>query len=415
MTTPRVRIIARYWIKFRQFFLKEDHVPEGIDWPIDMKKTEQLSSFLYDISEKENGEITIYLKERIDIYKSASILKNLTFLIKAKPPFSMIVDLAGVIYFDDYGALLLFKLKNLITAKKGDFNIINAGDMVNKTLSMIDFDSHGKTVAGKGKKPLNIFVHLGESTIEHALNIRFLLSFFGSVVISLVHVLFHPKSLRIDDTLLCMKKTGVDALPIVGLISFLLGLIMAFVSSIQLQDFGANIYVASLVGLVMVPELGPIMTAIVVSGRSGSAFAAEIGSMKISEEIDALFTMGFDPTLFLAVPRIVASIIVIPILTLFSDIFAVAGGLVVGVLMLDLTPTSYMSQTLATLTFFDVSWGMLKSSIFAVLIASVGCLRGFQAGRGAASVGNAATSAVVSGIFLIILFDSIFAVIRCYW
>ncbi|MEA3280449.1 MAG: ABC transporter permease, partial [Thermodesulfobacteriota bacterium] len=200
-----------------------------------------------------------------------------------------------------------------------------------------------------------------------------------------------------------------------GLISFLLGLIMAFVSSIQLQDFGANIYVASLVALVMVSELGPIMTAIVVAGRSGSAFAAEIGSMKISEEIDALYTMGFDPTLFLAVPRIVASIIVVPILTLFSDIFAVAGGLVVGVLMLDLTPTSYMSQTLETLTLFDVSWGMLKSSIFAVLIASVGCLRGFQAGGGAASVGNAATSAVVSGIFLVILFDSIFAVIRCYW
>ncbi len=415
MTTPRVRIIARYWIKFRRFFLKEDHVPEGIDWPIDMKKTEQLSSSLYDISEKENGEITIHLKERIDIYKSASILKNLTSLIKEKPPFSMIVDLAGVTYFDDYGALLLFKSKNLITAKKGSFNIINAGDRVNKTLSIIDFDSHGKTVADKGKKPVNIFVHLGESTIEHALNIRFLLSFFGSVVISLVHVLFHPKSLRIDDTLLCMKKTGVDALPIVGLISFLLGLIMAFVSSIQLQDFGANIYVASLVGLVMVPELGPIMTAIVVSGRSGSAFAAEIGSMKISEEIDALFTMGFDPILFLAVPRIVALIIVVPILTFFSDIFAVAGGLMVGVLMLDLTPSSYMKQTLETLTLFDVSWGMLKSSIFAVLIASVGCLRGFQAGGGGASVGNAATSAVVSGIFLIILFDSIFAVIRCYW
>ncbi len=380
-----------------------------------MKKPEQLSSPLYDISEKENGEITIHLKERIDIYKSASILKNLTLLIKTKSPFSMTIDLAGVTYLDDYGALLLFKLKNLITAKKGGFNIINADTRANKTLSMVDPDSYRRPVADKGKNPANIFVHLGKSTIETASNLRFLISFFGSVVISMVHVLFHPKSLRIDDTLLCMKKTGVDALPIVGLISFLLGLIMAFVSSIQLQDFGANIYVASLVALVMVFELGPIMTAIIVSGRSGSAFAAEIGSMKISEEIDALFTMGFNPTLFLAVPKIVALIIVVPILTFFSDIFAIAGGLVVGVLMLDLTPTSYMSQTLETLTLFDVLWGMFKSSIFAVLIASVGCLRGFQAHGDAASVGNAATSAVVSGIFLIILFDSIFAVIRCYW
>lgn len=415
MTTPPVRTIARYRIKFRQFFLKEYHVSEGIDRQINMKKAEQLTSSLYDISEKENGEITIHLKERIDIYKSASILKNLTSLIRAKPPLYMTVDLAGVTYLDDYGAMLLLELKKLIAAKNGGFNIINADAGANKTLSMVDPDSHGQPVADKGKKPANIFVHLGDSTIENALNLRFLISFFGSVVISLVHVLFHPKSLRIDDTLLCMKKTGVDALPIVGLISFLLGLIMAFVSSIQLQDFGANIYVASLVALVMVSELGPIMTAIIVAGRSGSAFAAEIGSMKISEEIDALFTMGFNPTLFLAIPRILASIIVVPILTFFSDIFAVAGGLVVGVLMLDLTPTSYMSQTLETLTLFDVLWGMLKSSIFAVLIAGVGCLRGFQAHGSAASVGNAATSAVVSGIFLIILFDSIFAVIRCYW
>lgn len=401
--------------EFRQFFLKEYHVPEGIDRQINMKKAEQLTSSLYDISEKENSEITIHLKERIDIYKSASILKNLTSLIRANPPLYITVDLAGVTYLDDYGAMLLLELRKLIAAKNGGFNIINADARANKTLSMVDSDSHGKPVADKGKKPANIFVHLGESTIENALNLRFLISFAGSVVISLVHVLFHPKSLRIDDTLLCMKKTGVDALPIVGLISFLLGLIMAFVSSIQLQDFGANIYVASLVALVMVSELGPIMTAIVVAGRSGSAFAAEIGSMKISEEIDALFTMGFNPTLFLAIPRIVASIIVVPILTFFSDIFAVAGGLVVGVLMLDLTPTSYMSQTLETLTLFDVLWGMLKSSIFAVLIAGVGCLRGFQAHGSAASVGNAATSAVVSSIFLIILFDSIFAVIRCYW
>jgi phospholipid/cholesterol/gamma-HCH transport system permease protein len=190
---------------------------------------------------------------------------------------------------------------------------------------------------------------------------------------------------------------------------------MAFMSSVQLRQFGANIYVASLVSLAMVRELGPIMTAIIVAGRSGSAFAAEIGTMKISEEVDALYTMGFDPTRFLVVPKIVASIIVVPILTLFSDLLAIVGGLVVGVLMLDLTVNAYISQTLKTLTLFDVFWGLLKSGVFAFLIALVGCLRGFQVRGGAAAVGQATTSAVVSSIFLIILTDSIFAIILRYW
>ena len=137
--------------------------------------------------------------------------------------------------------------------------------------------------------------------------------------------------------------------------------------------------------------------------------------MKISEEVDALVIMGLDPTLFLAVPRIIASIIVVPLLTLFSDLFAVAGGLVVGVFMLDLSTTSYLNQTIKTLTLFEVTWGLMKSIVFAFLISWIGCLRGFQTRGGADAVGNAATSAVVSSIFLIILFDSIFAVMRSYW
>jgi len=212
-----------------------------------------------------------------------------------------------------------------------------------------------------------------------------------------------------------MQRVGVDGLPIVALISFLMGLIMAFMSSVQLQQFGANIYVASLVGLAMTRELGPIITAIIVAGRSGSAFAAEIGTMKISEEVDALFTMGFNPVLFLVVPKLIAALVMVPILTLFSDLFAIIGGLLVGISMLDLTVNSYMAQTIKTLTLFDVFWGVLKSGVFAVLITWIGCLRGFQVRGGAASVGQATTSAVVSSIFLIILTDSIFSVILRYW
>jgi len=224
-----------------------------------------------------------------------------------------------------------------------------------------------------------------------------------------------PRTLRVGDTIVNMRLVGVQALPIVGLISFLLGLIMAFMSSVQLKQFGANIYVASLVSLSMTRELGPIMTAIIVAGRSSSAFAAEIGSMKISEEIDALFTMGINPHQYLVLPRVIAAFLMVPLLTLFSDVFAIAGGLVVGTSMLGLTVDGYLNQTLKTLSLFDVFWGLFKSGIFALFLAWIGCLRGFQVREGADDVGRATTSAVVTSIFMIIFLDSIMVVILRYY
>jgi phospholipid/cholesterol/gamma-HCH transport system permease protein len=211
-----------------------------------------------------------------------------------------------------------------------------------------------------------------------------------------------------------MKRAGVEGLPIVGLISFLLGLIIAFMSSLQLKQFGANIYVASLVGVAMVSELGPIMTAIIVAGRSGSAFAAEIGTMKVNEEVDALVAMGFDPTQFLAVPKVLAAMITVPILTLYSDFFGIIGGLVVGVLGLDLTVYTYVRETMSVISVTSIFKSLLKSVVFAVLIAGIGCQRGFQVRGGAQAVGSATTSAVVAGIFLIVVTDSAFAILFTY-
>jgi len=380
-----------------------------------MKKSQTPSSGFYDISERDNGELFVRLKGRLDVKNAAAILKTLSSEVKTLSPSSLVVDIDQVTAFDDYGALILFELKHLLPLDNDSFRIENVSSKPEEILAQVNFDEQEKCAIPQKKRAVNILVRLGDATIRHLDNIRFMVSFIGSVVLSFLHVLFHPKSLRVEDTIDAMEKTGVDALPIVALISFLLGLIIAFMSSLQLQQFGANIYVASLVALAMTSELGPIMTAIIVAGRSGSAFAAEIGTMKIYEEIDALFTMGFNPTLFLTVPKILASIIVVPLLTLFSNLFGVAGGLVVGVFMLGLTPGTYISQTIETLTLFEVLWGLTKSVIFAVLIAWIGCLRGFQTRGGAAGVGNAATSAVVTSIFLIVLFDSIFAVIRSYW
>ena len=369
----------------------------------------------YEVSESDQGGITLQIQGRMDVFNAASMLKELASLLEDRLAASLTVDLEKVTYLDDFGALVLVELRKIMTGKNGSFHLRNASDEVKEILSILNFDSIKERASSAEKQRQGFFVRLGEVVFRRVSSLGYLFSFIGSVCLSLVYVCLHPKSLRRDDTLLYMQKTGVDALPIVGLISFLLGLIMAFMSSIQLRQFGANIYVASLVSLAMARELGPIMTAIIVAGRSGSAFAAEIGTMVISEEVDALFTMGFDTTRFLVIPRIVASVIVVPLLILFSDLFAIAGGLVVGVFMLDLTVNAYITQTIWTLTLFDVSWGFLKGAIFGLLIAWIGCLRGLQVRGGAASVGRATTSAVVSSIFSIILTDSILVVILSYW
>ena len=367
------------------------------------------------IEKTQPGVYTIRFYEKIDTLTADAVIKRIRTLKKNNASFSLVVDIGDITNFDDFSAITLLEIKQQIDGPNNDFKIIHVNTDAADILSNINFNTCEIPPPLKQKEKSNFIFQLGESTITHGINVRFMVSFLGSVILSFFRVITHPGSLRINDTISSMEKTGVNAVPIIALISFLLGLVIAFMSSLQLQQFGANLYVASLVSIAMVSELGPIMTAIVVAGRSGSAFAAEIGSMKISEEIDALVIMGFDPAHFLALPRIISAVVVVPILTLFSDLFAVMGGLVVGVFMLNLTAGSYISQTIKTLTLFEVTWGLTKSIIFAVLIAWIGCLRGFQTQGGASAVGDAATSAVVTSIFFIILFDSFFAIVRSYW
>ncbi len=376
-----------------------------------MDDFKDIQSCQYEISESDDGEITIYLQGKVDSSNASEMIELFGSLIKDRRPVSLTVDLKKVTYLDDFGALVLVELRDMITAAKGQFNLKNAREEV---LFILNSGALAETPPLIKVRHPSMFIRFGDAILRFGTEVKYQISFVGSVCLAFVYSFLHPKTLRMDDTFLYMQKTGVDAVPIVGMISFMMGLIMAFMSSIQLQMFGANIYVASLVSLAMTRELGPIMTAIVVAGRSGSSFASEIGTMKISEEVDALFTMGFDPTRYLVVPKIMASVFVVPILTLFSDVFAILGGLTVGVFMLDLTANAYILQTLKTLSLFDILLGIFKSAVFALLISWIGCLRGFRVKGGAAGVGQATTSAVVSSIFLIIAFDSIFAVILRY-
>ena len=371
------------------------------------------SAWDYSIDANDAGGHIVRLSGSLSIETASDCLKTLTAELKKTAP-PVYFDLAHISVLDDYGALVLFELKHALKIPDNQFQIINPPQSYKKTLSLVNFDLDERCSVISGQPKTNIIVGFGAATIEALANIKFLIAFIGAIALSILQVFKRPRSLRGHDTITYMKTTGVDALPVVALISFLLGLIIAFMSSLQLKQFGANIYVASLVAMAMVSELGPIMTAIVVAGRTGSAYAAEIATMKISEEIDALFTMGFDPTLFLVIPRLIASFITIPLLTVFANFFGIAGGLLIGITMLDLTAGAYITQTIDTLTIFELLWGLMKSCVFAVLISGVGCLKGFQAKGGASAVGNAATAAVVNSIFLIILFDSMFAVIRSY-
>jgi phospholipid/cholesterol/gamma-HCH transport system permease protein len=207
-----------------------------------------------------------------------------------------------------------------------------------------------------------------------------------------------------------VQQCGPEAVGIVSLIAFLVGVILAFMGAVQLSRFGASIYVADLVGIGMVREMGAMMTAIIMSGRTGAAFAAELGTMKVTQEIDALTTMGISPPEFLVLPRVLALAMTMPLLCLFADFLGILGGAFVGVVMLDLSLSSYIRETISTLTFVNFAGGLVKGTTYGVLIALAGCLRGLQCGNSSSAVGDAATQAVVMSIVMVIVACGVYAV-----
>lgn len=236
-----------------------------------------------------------------------------------------------------------------------------------------------------------------------------LVGFLGEVTLGIGAMVRGRARYRREDFALLIQQAGLEAVPIVTLVCFLLGLILAFVGAIQLQAFGATILVADLVGIAMVRDMSALMTAIVMAGRSGAAYAAQIGSMKVTQETDALSTMGISIIEFLVVPRVVALFLMMPLLTLYADFVGILGGGVVGVLMLDLSPTLYLQQTIGAINLEHVVGGMFKAGVYGVLVAIAGCLRGIQSGKSSSAVGDAATAAVVTGIVWIIVACGMFA------
>jgi len=253
-------------------------------------------------------------------------------------------------------------------------------------------------------------VQLGQSVVRILKDIRDQMAFLGELTVAAFKLIVRPGRLRLHDTLLHFERAGIDALPITVLIGFLLGLILAFMSAASFRQFGVEVYVADLIAIGLFRELGALITAIILAGRSGSAFAAEIGTMKVNEEIDALTTMGLPPVIFLALPRVIAATLVMPILTIFASIAGLIGGVVV-LISIGVPATTYWNHVIAATTLNNILLGLFKSAVFGLLVGLVGCSHGLQTGRTADAVGRAATAAVVGSLILITVFDGIFAVL----
>jgi phospholipid/cholesterol/gamma-HCH transport system permease protein len=359
-------------------------------------------------------EVTLALSGRLALDTLSLLTAEVQPLMGKLKPAGLTVDLAGVEYLDSAGALALIQLESESRARSIPCRFIKMTEEARRIMDLIDPEALTRPALIPAERSGGFLDQVGEASQRIFNDFTQIITFLGDLLFSLWSALLHPRSVRWDDVLFYMKRAGVDGLPIVGLIGLLLGLIIAFMTSLQLKQFGANIYVASLLAVAMVQELGPIMTAILVAGRSGSAFAAEIGTMKVNEEVDALVTMGFDPVRFLAVPKVLAAMIVVPLLTIYAILFGLLGGLIIGVLGLDLTIYSYVTETRRSIELFDLLSTLIKSMVFAMLIAGIGCQRGFQVRGGAEAVGSATTSAVVAGIFLIIFTDSAFALVLHY-
>ena len=329
------------------------------------------------------------------------------------------LDLSGVEYFDSGGGAVVLGLRERLRQRQADLTIVASTPEIDGFLSLVDEEAV-LNASAREQGPHETVVEtavegLGASVLAAASMGRDIVLFTGEMMIGLADAIRHPSKMRWRETWLYMQRTGVDGLPIVSLISFLMGLITAFQAAVQLKQFGADIYIANLVGLSITRELGPLMTAIIAAGRSGAAFAAEIGTMKVSEEVDALEIMGLDRTRFLVTPKVVALLLMLPALTVFSDVVGLFGGLTVARFSLELPAQVYLRQLQWVLTPWDVVSGLVKSVVFALLVAGVGCLWGFEARGGAESVGRITTAAIVAGIFMIIVADAVFTVVFHYW
>jgi len=352
---------------------------------------------------KDQHHINLFSKKEWTLKSVTQIEKQLN-----KVPYEkkIIWDLSNIEKFDSAGILLFieyfekFSKKSLVEVKgytdsqRDMYNLVKANSV--------------KEIPNRKK---GFFEELGRKNIEALKDILDFITFLGHLFSVALHTVLNPKNIRIKETIYHIHHSGFNALIIIGLTSFLVGMVIAYQGSVQLAKFGADMFIVDTVGISIVRELGPMITAIVIAGRSGSAYTAEIGAMKITEEVLAMKTMGFDPYAFLVLPRIVALMIALPLLIFFSDIMGIVGGMVAANMQLNISMTQFIERLYEVLEVKHYILGIVKGPVFAFVIASVGCFRGFQVSDNTESLGLHTTASVVNSIFLVIAFDALFSVI----
>lgn len=330
---------------------------------------------------------------------------------RARPKVRQIAFDAGDLTGWDSG-LLTFLIRVMDLCSAADIAVEKEGlpKGVQRLLSLATAVPERKG-ARREEARISFFDNVGDSAIAFWKSILAMLAFIGEASVAFVRLFAGRAQFRTSDLFLTIQECGAQALPIVSLISLLVGLILAFIGAIQLKIFGAQIYVASLVGIGMVRALAAVMTGIIMAGRTGAAFAAQLGTMQVNEEIDALKTLGVSPMEFLVLPRMLALFFMMPLLSLYADLMGILGGMIIGVSMLDLNFMEYFNKTRESVSMNDLWVGVFSAAVFGVLVALAGCMRGMQCGRSASAVGEATTSAVVTSIVSIVVAMALITVV----
>jgi len=357
------------------------------------------------VSDLADGSRLLALSGRLDAATMPAVWDAARRAVREVPGRGIVVDAAALDYCDGAGVALFVEL--LRQPRDGKVDVVNLKPAHATLLRQFDprvlaHDLDPETRRGPAIE------EIGRAASGVWRDIRMQVEFIGETAAALAHAARRPDSVRWRDVWHISERAGVDALPIVALISFLLGMILAFQSAVPMKRFGAEIFVADLIGLSMLRELGPLMTAILLAGRSGAAFAAEIGTMRVNQEVDALTTMGLNPVRFLVTPRIIAVVLMTPLLTIFADVVGLLGG-ALTMQTFAIPFTTFFREVDSAVNLPDFLAGFVKSFVFAVLVAGIGCLRGLQTAAGASAVGDSATRAVVSGIILLVVVDGLFA------
>lgn len=363
------------------------------------------------VTRPDDATATIALGGRWSVHAPLPAINEVTASMDAAPAVRRITFDAKDLGDWDSG-LLTFVLGLIRHAKAKNVSIDRSG-LPPGLLGLIDLATAVPPREGKAeeRRRRSLARMVGETSLEFADGTGRLMAFIGEAAMSLFRFVTGRARFRWSDLWLFIEQAGVDALPIVSLLSFLQGLTMAFLGAAQLSMFGAQIYVANLIGMSMAAEVAAVMTAIIMAGRTGAAYAAQIGTMQVNQEIDALQTMGLEPMDFLVLPRMLALVLMMPLLYLYANLLGMFGGGVIAVMVLGLTVEQFLNQLLSAVPLSVFVIGLVKSGVFGLLVALSGCMQGVNCGRSAAAVGEATTSAVVTAIVSIILADGIFGVL----